>query len=197
MKEPLARILSSRTVYRSRYFRLTEDVAMMGRRRFTYQFRPHGKVVHIVALTARGEVVLERQYRHPVRKWLLEIPAGSVDPGEAVLEAARRELMEETGYSAKRWEVLGGWYPSPASTDTRAYLVLATGARKVRKARPEPSEFLRVVLKPFAEALRMAGREKEGTVFFHLGLLLAALHLGRRYNQGPGKPDVRRKKQCP
>jgi len=155
----------------------------MGRRKFIYHFRPHGRVVHVVALTGRGEVVLERQYRHPVRKWLLEIPAGSVDRGETVLEAARRELMEETGYAAKKWRVLGGWYPSPASTNTRAFVVLATGARKVRKARPEATEFLRVVLKPFPLALRMAGRAKDGTAFFHFGLLLAALHLGRRYNQ--------------
>ena len=183
MKEKPAKLESSRTVYRSKYFRLVEEVARMGRRRFTYQFRPHGRVVHIVAVTARGDVVLERQYRHPVRKWLLEIPAGSVDAGETVMEAARRELMEETGYSAARWKVLGGWYPSPASTNTRAFVVLATGARKTRRASPEPTEFLRVVLKPFSSALRMAGRAKEGTAFFHLGLLLAARHLGRRYNQ--------------
>lgn len=147
-------------------------------RKFTYQFRPHGRVVHIVALTHRGEVVLERQYRHPARKWLLEIPAGSVDPGETVVEAAKRELMEETGYSAKKWRTLGGWYASPASTNTRAYVVLATGAWKARKARPEPTEFLRVVLRPFMAALESAGRVKEGTVFFHLGLLLAAMHMG-------------------
>ena len=155
----------------------------MGRKKFVYHFRPHGKVVHIVALTRRGEVVLERQYRHPVRKWLLEIPAGSVDRGETVLGAAKRELMEETGFSADKWSVLGGWYPSPASTNTRAFVVLATGARKVGRASPEPTEFLRVLLMPFARALKMAGRAKGGTAFFHLGLLLASLRLGRRYNQ--------------
>ena len=158
---------------------------MMGRKRFIYQFRPHGRVVHIVALTSRGEVILERQYRHPVRKWLLEIPAGTVDSGETVLAAAKRELMEETGYSAKSWKVLGGWYPSPASTDTKAFVVLARGAHRVRRARPEPTEFLRVVLKPFSEALREAGRAKDGTAFFHLGLVLAALWMGRRLSRFP------------
>jgi len=164
----------------------------MGRKKFTYHFRPHGRVVHVVALTPRGEVVLERQYRHPVRRWLLEIPAGSVDRGETVLEAARRELMEETGYSAKKWKVLGGWYPSPASTNTRAFVVLATGARKIRQARPEATEFIRVILKPFAEAFQEVGRAREGTAFFHLGLALTAIHLGRRYNQTPGNKNIRR-----
>ena len=190
MSEKIARIESRKTVYRSEYFRLIEEIALMGRKRFKYQFRPHGRVVHIVALTPGGDVVLERQYRHPVRKWLLEIPAGSVDQGESVLAAAKRELMEETGYSAKSWKILGGWYPSPASTNTRAFVALALGARKIRKASREPTEFIRVVLKSFSGALASAGRAKDGTALFHLGLFLAALHLGRRYNVCPPNKNI-------
>ncbi|MFO8059614.1 MAG: NUDIX hydrolase [Bacillota bacterium] len=63
------------------------------------------------------EILMVRQYRHPTGRWLWEIPAGRVDPGETPLECARRELAEETGYRASQWRHLGGFYSSPGFTD--------------------------------------------------------------------------------
>jgi ADP-ribose pyrophosphatase len=71
----------------------------------------HPGAVMVVALLDDGQVVLERQYRHPMRQVMIEFPAGKLDAGEAVLDCARRELLEETGYSAKEWARAGVLHP--------------------------------------------------------------------------------------
>lgn len=71
----------------------------------------HPGAVMVVALLDDGQVVLERQFRHPMRKVMIEFPAGKLDAGEAVLDCARRELLEETGYSAKEWARAGVLHP--------------------------------------------------------------------------------------
>ena len=68
-----------------------------------------------------------RQYRHPVGRLLWELPAGSVDPGEKPLQTARRELVEETGYRAKKWIKLAEFYPSPGFLSEKMTIYLATG----------------------------------------------------------------------
>jgi ADP-ribose pyrophosphatase len=130
-----------------------------------------------VAVTARGEVVLVRQYRHAVRRTLLELPAGKIDPGESPLTAAKRELLEETGYASRRWIRLGAWYPSPASTTLKSNMYLALNARRVRVPAPEPNEFLRVEVHPFARMVRQVGRLAAVPLTFNFGLLLAERYL--------------------
>ncbi|QJC57013.1 ADP-ribose pyrophosphatase [Polaromonas vacuolata] len=71
----------------------------------------HPGAVMVVALLDDGQVVLERQFRHPMRKVMIEFPAGKLDAGEAALDCARRELLEETGYSAKEWARAGVLHP--------------------------------------------------------------------------------------
>ena len=73
----------------------------------------HRGAVAMVPIDAEGRVILVRQYRHAAGKWLLEIPAGTLDPGEDPLEAAQRELREETGFAAGRIDPIGGCYASP------------------------------------------------------------------------------------
>ncbi len=173
-----ARVIRRRTILRSKFFHVVEeDVALRGRR-FPYQFRPFGNVAHIVALTRRREAVLVRQYRHPVRRSLLELPAGKIERGESALAGAKRELLEETGYAARRWIALGRWYPSPASTNMKSCYFLALDARRARRAAPEDTEFLRVELHPFRELLARVQRLPDSPVGLHLGILLAGLRLG-------------------
>ncbi len=168
-----ARVLRRRVLLRHpRFTVVAEDVRYHGRR-FEYVYRPHGGVVHVVAVAASGGVVLVRQYRHPVRRTLLELPAGKIEPGESPLAAARRELREETGYAARRWIRLGAWFPSPASTTLKSTMYLALDARRVRFPAPEPDEFLRVEVHPFARLVRRVGRLREVPMTFNLGLLLA------------------------
>lgn len=168
------RILSRRVLLDSPHMRVVEDRVRIGARTFTYQFRPHGPVVAIVALTRRGELVLVRQYRHAVGRTLLELPAGSVERGEAPLAAAKRELLEETGYASRSWRRLVIAHPAPAHTGVRKHYYLARDARRVRAARPERYEFLRPEVVPLKRLLRRfpaIPRAAEGLL---LGIALAA-----------------------
>src|SRR3954471_12039120 len=93
--------------------------------------------VNVVATTEDGMLVLVEQYRHGVERVTLEIPGGMVDLGDATPEvAARRELLEETGYSADRWAHIGTVDPNPAIQSNRCHTFLAEGARQV--AAPAP-----------------------------------------------------------
>lgn len=77
----------------------------------TREYIVHPGAVMIIAMLADGRVVLERQYRYPVQRVMIEFPAGKLDPGETVLTCAQRELMEETGYTARQWARAGVLHP--------------------------------------------------------------------------------------
>ena len=85
----------------------------------------HRGAVAMVPIDAEGRVILVRQYRHAAGKWLLEIPAGTLDPGEDPLEAAQRELREETGFAAGRIDRLGGCYAAPGYCSEYLHLYAA------------------------------------------------------------------------
>jgi ADP-ribose pyrophosphatase len=92
----------------------------------------HGACTTIVALDSDNNVLLVRQYRKPVEEMLLETPAGNVEAGENPLECARRELQEETGYSAGKWEKLGRFYTSPGFCTEDMHVYLATELKPVK-----------------------------------------------------------------
>jgi 8-oxo-dGTP pyrophosphatase MutT (NUDIX family) len=96
--------------------------------------------VNVVALTPEKRLVVVTQYRFGIREISLEIPAGLVDPGETPLQAAMRELDEETGYTAREWKSLGWSYGNPAFLNNRAHTFLALDVRKTREPRPEDGE---------------------------------------------------------
>ena len=150
---------------------LTDDGRYMG---YTYLAVP--RAVFVVPVTDAGELVLVRQYRHPVRDWTLEIPAGSLEDGETPLEAAERELAEEVGGSARAWRHLTTFYSSSAHISLRSDAFLATGVA-LGRSRPDEDEDVSVVLLPVGEALARAGagQLREGQTA--LALLLAARYL--------------------
>jgi ADP-ribose pyrophosphatase len=117
-----------------------------------------------------------RQYRHPVRDWTLEVPAGSVGDGELPLEAARRELAEETGGRARSWRHLSTFYSSSAHVSLRSDAFLATGVTLAEPS-PDEGEELQLVRTPVAQALAQAraGGFAEGQTA--LCILLAARYL--------------------
>lgn len=104
--------------------------------------------VNVVAVTDDGDFVMIRQYRFGIRRLTLEIPGGMVDDGEAPEEAARRELLEETGYSASRWSLLARVAPNPAFLDNTCHQYLAEGAVRRRAPRNEGGEHTAVELLP-------------------------------------------------
>jgi ADP-ribose pyrophosphatase len=99
--------------------------------------------VNVIALTPDREVILVRQYRFGVGAVTTEIPGGIVDPGETSEVAARRELLEETGYSAEKWTYLGSVEPNPAFLNNLCHHWLAEGARQVQLPRLDGGEDIR------------------------------------------------------
>jgi ADP-ribose pyrophosphatase len=113
--------------------------------------------VNVVALTPERRIVAVRQFRFGIRRQSLEIPAGLVDAGETPLQAAKRELAEETGYTARRWKPLGWSFANPAFLDNRAHHYLALDARKAHPPRLEDGEDLdcfELTLAEIREAVR-------------------------------------------
>ncbi len=121
------RILSSRERYRCPIFRVTEDHAIepggLEIKRFIVR---HGSSAVMMPVDEKGRILLVRQFRLPAERSLWELPAGRVDPGESVLAAARRELLEETGYRARRWKKLISFYASPGFLTEKMTIFLAT-----------------------------------------------------------------------
>jgi ADP-ribose pyrophosphatase len=89
------------------------------------QFIMHPGGVCVVPITDEGKIVLVEQFRKPVERYVLEIPAGKIDPGEDTLVTAKRELQEETGFQAEEWHKLGEIIPCPGYSDEILYLYLA------------------------------------------------------------------------
>ena len=115
----------------------------------------HGGCTAIVAIDSEDNVLLVRQYRKPVEKVLLEIPAGGIEPDEDPLLGARRELEEETGFTAEKWERLSTFYTSPGFCTEYMHLYLATGLRPVKRAADDDEniELVRVPLRKAPELI--------------------------------------------
>lgn len=151
--------VASRTVYSGAILALRLDkVAMPGGKVVEREVVEHHGAVAVLAVDDADNVVLIRQYRHPVGARLLELPAGLLDvPGEDPLTAARRELAEETGLAARDWSVLVDVALSPGFTDEALRVYLASGLSETDRPEPEFEEAdLELVRLPVAEAVRAA-----------------------------------------
>ena len=102
-------------------------------------------------------ILLERQYRHAAGDFLWELPAGRIDPGERELQAAKRELLEETGYAAGSWKRILKFYASPGFVAETMAVYLATRLQK-GKAHPEEDEVIQLRMVPLATAVSMVLR---------------------------------------
>ena len=130
----------------------------------------------IFPLTREGEVVLVRQYRPPLERMELGLPAGLVEEGEEPEAAARRELAEETGYSGGEWETLGSLASSPGLKDNWAYLYLASGVEQTAAPDPDEHELVEVVKVPAED---LPGLIRAGEIVSSSGVAAVMLALRR------------------
>lgn len=146
---------ASRRVYEGRVVNLRVDAVRLENGRTTErEIVEHRGSVAMVALDEDDNVLLVRQFRKPAERELLEIPAGTLEPGEEPLACARRELREEIGYRAKHLEKVGTFYTSPGFCTERIHLYLASGLEPAPLP-TEADEAIEVVKAPLVEALAM------------------------------------------
>jgi len=145
------------------------------------EFVAHPGAVAIVALNPQNEVLLINQYRHPVREYLWELPAGLLDvPGESKLEAAKRELLEETGYIAESWSELIEFHTTPGGNDETIAIFLAQDLRhQGHELELEGEETdMKVEWVPLAEALASVLASEMRSPSAAVGIMAAAHKLG-------------------
>jgi ADP-ribose pyrophosphatase len=141
-----------------------------------FEFSPWA---NIMAVTKNGEVVLVRQYRHGVQDVLLEFAGGIVDEGEDPLEGARRELLEETGYTSDQIFETGSFYPNPANHTNRLHCYLALDVEKVAEPHLDVTEEIDVHLVPLDELIEMTRRGEFLHALHAAVLFRGLLHLNR------------------
>jgi ADP-ribose pyrophosphatase len=174
------RTLSSKTVFTSRVFWVTRDqVSEPGNATVVRRdvIRHNGSVV-ILAIDAKANpadpnILLIRQYRHAAGKLLLELPAGRIEPGEKLIPAAKRELIEETGYRAKKWSKHTRYYASPGFL-TEAMNILLAEDLTLGEAAPEDDEKIEIHMTPLSQVLQLIhdGKIEDGKTM--IGVLLYA-----------------------
>jgi len=184
-------VWKSRVVYRGRLFEVRRDLVSEPRPRGV-RARPKPAVREVVAhrgsvvvlpVLPDGRILLVRQYRYAPGEFLWELVAGGIDAGESPLEAARRELKEETGYESGRLEALTSLYPTPGFVAEKMHLFRATSLRRGR-ARPEADETL--TLRAFSlrqlERMLRRGTLRDGKTI--IGVLLERARRERRRARG-------------
>jgi ADP-ribose pyrophosphatase len=148
-------VLASERVYEGRILNLRVDQIRTSQGvEALREIVENGGAVAVVAVDDQQRVVLVKQYRHAIRAVITEVPAGKLDGDEDPLEGAQRELGEETGFRAGRWQSLSSIYPSPAWSTEYIYLYLATELIPGPMAM-DVDEAIEVVLLPLAEAIEL------------------------------------------
>ena len=172
-----ATVNSRQIVHRSRVFDLIrENVTLANGVTTDLEFIEHPGATAIVALLNESRVFLLKQYRHALKDYIWEIPAGTLDPQESVTDCARRELIEETGYSAVQWRELGEITPVPGYSDERIHIFLA---RELQPARQhlDKDEIIDVHQIELSRALEMIQQGEIQDAKSIAGLFMALTHL--------------------
>jgi ADP-ribose pyrophosphatase len=155
------RLISSRTVYDGPVFTVTTDhLQEPGGIEVRRDLIHHSGSVVVLAVDDSGatpRLLLERQYRHAASDYLWELPAGRIDPGEKELQAAKRELLEETGYTASKWRRILKFYASPGFVAETMSVFLATRLQD-GEAQPEEDEIIYKRMVPLPTAVSMVIR---------------------------------------
>jgi ADP-ribose pyrophosphatase len=153
VKDLSERRLSTKVVFDGKLLKVRSDTVRLpdggtaGR-----EWIEHPGAVAVLAVTDAGELVMERQFRYPLGRDMIEVPAGKIDPGEDPLATAKRELAEETGYSASEWSHVATIHLAIGYSNEHIEIYLAKGLKQDR-AKLDDEEFLEVFTLPLADAL--------------------------------------------
>jgi ADP-ribose pyrophosphatase len=170
-------IIHSEEIFRGRVFDVTVDTILERDTTYKREVVRHPGSAVIVPAFPDGSVALVRQYRHPAVRYLLEIPAGTLNRGERPEEGAARELEEELGFVAGKLQKLTEFFVSPGFCEEKMWLYLATEMTQTEQ-RLEDDELLDVVRLPLSQALEMITDGEIEDAKTIIGLMLAAPRLG-------------------
>jgi len=181
-----AKLVSSKLAFKGKVFNVfTETILEPGGHKATRDIIRHNGSVVILAVDdsinpSDPDVILERQYRHAAGQYLIELPAGTRNPNEPPLAAAKREMIEETGYRARRWTMLVKYFASPGFLGEWMQIYLAQDIRQ-GKAALEDDEHLEVFRLPLSKVMKMvaAGEIHDGKTLIALSLYDTARRDGR------------------
>jgi ADP-ribose pyrophosphatase len=175
---PRGERLASREVFRGRTVRLDVDqVRLPNGEVMDFEMLHHPGAAAVVPVDGEGHVLLIRQYRYATGGWLLEVPAGKLDRGEAPEACARREVEEETGHRPRELAPLGWIWTTPGFTDEKIWLYLATGLDPTRQSLGR-DEVLTIERLPLALAVEKAATGEIHDAKSTCALLRAARRLG-------------------
>ena len=158
------KVISSKLSYEGPLFRVyTDEIVENGREVTRDVVRHNGSIVILAIDDTKSKrdplIVMERQYRHAAKEYLLEVPAGKMEAGEDALVGAKRELLEETGYRAKRWRKMVRYFASPGFLGEFMQVFIADGLT-AGTAQPEYDEQLEIELIPLSKLLAMIDEGK-------------------------------------
>ncbi len=174
-------VVSSTLSYEGPLFRVyTDKILEKGRELTRDVIRHNGSVVILAVDDAKSKrdpmIVMERQYRHAAREFLLEVPAGKMEEGEDALAAAKRELLEETGFKAKRWRKMIRYFASPGFLGEFMQVFVAEGLT-LGDAQPEYDEQIEIEMMPLSRLLKMID---EGKIYDGKTLISVMLYVRMR-----------------
>jgi len=174
---PIPDLLDSKQVFSGRVFHVTVDTVREGDKTYVREVVHHSGSAVILPAFDDGTIALVRQYRHPAVRYLLELPAGTLNDKERPEEGAARELEEELGLVAGRMEKLSEFFVSPGFCEEKMWLYLATELTETAQ-RLEEDEMIEVVRLPIDRALKMITDGEIEDAKTIIGLMLAAPRIG-------------------
>ena len=141
-------LLKSSYLFRSKWLTVRKDYVKMpsGHEMNDFYIIEHPSFVNIIAINKEGKFIIEKQYRHGINRIVHELPAGTIEENETSLEAAKRELLEETGFGGGRWVKYYQSAPNPSNMTSICYTYLATNVDTIKKTKLDESEDIEICL---------------------------------------------------
>jgi len=152
--------LSQKTIFSSRSWKLVQGTYKEGSRKITFNFIEHPQTVVIIPFISKNEIILIRQYRYPLKKFIWELPAGKVKEGESIKECAARELEEETGFKAGKLKKLFSFYSTPGYSSEIIHVFIASELKKGEQKLDEREIIPRVKRFKIKDAIKLITERK-------------------------------------